>query len=116
MSSAVNTATTPAAFWVAEVSIEVIRADVLTLDVTWSFGLEPDDGSWMFSEGVPAASRLAIALAVDDLIGLADGSLAAGPAFLTGRLRLSGDLALAQTILPGFDPAATAPPPDRTEP
>jgi hypothetical protein len=94
----------------------VIRWDILTLDVTLSFGLAAGDGSWLFSEGVPAGSRLAVALAVDDLMGLADGSLGAGAAFGSGRLRLSGDLALAQTILPGFDPAATAPPPDRTEP
>jgi hypothetical protein len=94
----------------------VIRWDIVTLDVTLSFGLAADEGRWLFSEGVPDDSRLAVALAVDELLGLAGGSLAAGPAFLTGRLRLSGDLALAQTILPGFDQAVTAAPPDPIEP
>jgi SCP-2 sterol transfer family len=94
----------------------VIRWDVLTGDGTLSFQLAADDGRWTFADGVPPASRLAVALGLDDLVGLADGRLSAGVAFLAGRLRLSGDLGLAQALLPGFDDAVSDHPPDQTAP
>lgn len=94
----------------------VIRWDVLTGDATVSFQLAAGDGRWAFDPGVPPAARLAVALGIDDLLGLADGRLSAGLAFLSGRLRLSGDLGLAQAVLPGFDDAVSDPPPDRTAP
>ncbi len=94
----------------------VIRWDILTLEETVSFQLAADDGRWLFSGGVPPHSRLAVALGADDLGDLATGRLSAGRAFLSGRLRLSGDLGLAQLLLPGFDDALSPPPPDQTTP
>jgi hypothetical protein len=98
----------------------VIRWDIVTGWSTVHFQLAAADGRWEFADGVPAVSRLAIALGVDDLLTLAVGREGAGQAFGSGRLRLSGDLVLAQTILPGFDDLGdqpvTAPRPDPTTP
>jgi predicted lipid carrier protein YhbT len=98
----------------------VIRWDVVTGWTTEHFQLAAVDGRWVVSDGVPDASRLAIRVGVDDLLGLAAGHLGGGEAFFSGRLHLSGDLVLAQTILPGFgehaDQAVTPPRPDRPAP
>jgi hypothetical protein len=98
----------------------VIRWDIVAERSTLHFQLAAVDGRWGFSDGVPAVSKLAIALDVVDLLALAAGGEGAGQLFLSGRLRLSGDLVLAQTILPGFDDLGdqpvTAPRPDPTAP
>ena len=101
----------------------VMRWDVVGLASTRSFQATADDGRWVFSDGRPEAWGVAVALAVDDLLRLAAGRLRPPEAFLAGRLRLSGDLALAQRVLPGFDmsvgrsgQALTDPRPDRTSP
>ena len=98
----------------------VIRWDVVTQTSTVHFQLAAVDGHWVISDGVPEASRLALRVGLDDLVGLATGHLGGGEAFFSGRLHLSGDLVLAQTILPGFgeqaDQAVTAPRPDRPAP
>jgi len=95
----------------------VIRWDVVTQNSTEHFRLAAVDGQWVISDGVPDASRLAIRVGVDDLLSLAAGHLRGDEAFFSGRLHLSGDLVLAQTILPGFadraDQPGTSPRPDR---
>ena len=98
----------------------VIRWDVVTRSSTVHFRLAAVDGQWVVSHGVPETSRLALRVGVDDLVALAAGHLRGGEAFFSGRLHLSGDLVLAQTILPGFgeqaDQAVIAPRPDRPAP
>jgi SCP-2 sterol transfer family len=98
----------------------VVGWDIVAEWSTLHFQLAAVDGRWDFSDGVPVVSRLAIALDVDDLLTLAGGQEGAGELFLSGRLRLSGDLVLAQAILPGFgdlaDQPVTAPRPDPTAP
>jgi hypothetical protein len=98
----------------------VIRWDVVAGWSTVHFQLAAADGRWVVSDGVPDVSRLAIRVGVDDLLSLAAGHLSGGDAFFAGRLHLSGDLVLAQTILPGFgdqaDQPVTIPRPDRPAP
>jgi hypothetical protein len=101
----------------------VMRWDVVGVASTRSFHATGEDGRWVFSDGRPEAWSVAVALAVDDLLRLAAGRLRPSEAFLAGRLRLSGDLGLAQRALPGFDmsgvrseTALTDPRPDRTSP
>jgi hypothetical protein len=104
--------------WPAEAPT-VIRWDVINGSSTHRLALAAGDGRWELSDGAPAWSDLAVALDVDDLDALATGRLGAGTAFLSGRLRLSGDLVLAQRLLPGFadrGPAAPTARPDRPGP
>ena len=61
------------------------------------------DGACSVTEGTAAAADLTLTLADDDLVGLLTGKLDGMMAVLTGKLKLQGDLMLAQQLSRYFD-------------
>jgi hypothetical protein len=94
----------------------VVRWDVTAQSAnrsaTLSFQMVADDGGWVVAPGVAAAPAAMIGLAVTDLLELADGHLDGMQAFLTGRIRLSGDLLLARALLSAWPRQPGGRPPD----
>jgi putative sterol carrier protein len=62
-----------------------------------------EDGELRAVDGPADAPDLTIALADDDLLGLFQGRLDPLSAFMTGRVKVTGDMVLAQRLLGLFD-------------
>jgi hypothetical protein len=97
----------------------VVRWDVTaqsaTRSATLSFQMVAADGGWVVAPGVaaaPATPAAMIGLTLTDLLKLAGGRLDGMQAFLTGRIRLSGDLLLARVMLSAWPPQPGGRPPD----
>ncbi|MGH9131204.1 MAG: SCP2 sterol-binding domain-containing protein [Acidimicrobiales bacterium] len=62
------------------------------------------DGTCSVAPGNAAVARVTLALGVADFLRFMAGRLDGMRAFMTGRLRVSGDLMLAQAMQPWFSP------------
>jgi len=93
---------------------EQIKAnpDALGVNATYQFKLSGDDGGeWVIklggdesgvSDGVDEAAQCVISMTDKDFLGIINGTLNPQMAFMTGKLRVKGDMGLAlklQTIL-----------------
>ena len=87
------------------------RAGESAISVQWEIdtpaGLEAyrlavADSTCTYSSGSPAAADITIGLTVADFFRLLLGHLDALEAFMTGRMRLDGDVLVAQTMLGWF--------------
>lgn len=64
------------------------------------------DGTLRTIEGPAAAPDVTVAMRDDDLVALFRGDLSPMVAFMTGRLRVTGDVGLAQRLVTLFDQEA----------
>ena len=60
------------------------------------------DGTAVFSEGSASSPDVALIMADEDLIALLKGELNGMQAFMTGKLKLSGDMMFAQSMQAWF--------------
>lgn len=89
----------------------VIQWDLGTAEGTRSWQLEVEDDRARVAPGSAAVPRVTLALGVADFLRFVAGRLDGMQAFMSGRLRVSGDLMLAQAMQAWFSPAAAAAPP-----
>ena len=61
------------------------------------------DGAATVHEGTADSYKVAVTMADDDLVALLSGQLDGMTAFMTGKLRIDGDLMFAQRIVTLFD-------------
>lgn len=81
----------------------VLQWDLSTPDGARSWQLSVQDGAASVAEGTPATPRVTLGLGLADLLRFLAGRLDAMQAFMGGRLRVSGDLMLAQAMATWFD-------------
>lgn len=81
----------------------VLQWDLSTPDGPRSWQLSVEDGTASLAEGAPASPRVTLGMALADLLRFAAGRLDGMQAFMSGRLRVSGDLMLAQAMQTWFD-------------
>lgn len=67
----------------------------LTGDDSGAFYIEAEDGKAVLNEAVHDAPDVTITIATNDLASLLEGKLDAASAFMSGRLKVKGDLSLA---------------------
>jgi len=82
----------------------VVQWDVTAPDGPHRYQLCVAEGACSVHEGASEKPRVTLALALPDLVRLAAGTLDGMQAFLAGRLRVSGDLMLAQQVPGWFAP------------
>jgi putative sterol carrier protein len=90
----------------------VIQWDVATPDGPRSWQVSVAEGTASVSPGTPAAPRVTLALDVADLLAFLAGRLDGMQAFMSGRLRVSGDLMVAQAMQAWFPPCSEDKPPE----
>jgi putative sterol carrier protein len=76
----------------------VIRWDIATGTGTQTYQMVLEEGQCAISPGVPAAARVMVGLSLAEFLRLAEGDFDGMEAFLSGRLRLSGDFLLAEQL------------------
>ncbi|MGH9068384.1 MAG: SCP2 sterol-binding domain-containing protein [Acidimicrobiales bacterium] len=81
----------------------VVQWDVTVPDGLRSWQFTTEDGTASVVEGTPAPARVTLALALPDFLRFLAGRLDGMQAFMSGRLRVSGDLMLAQAMQSWFD-------------
>lgn len=84
----------------------VIQWELATASGTRTWQVCVADGACSVAPGDTAVARVTLALGVADFLRFLAGRLDGMQAFMTGRLRVSGDLMLAQAMQPWFSPAA----------
>lgn len=80
----------------------VIQWDVAAPDAVRSYQLEVAGGECVLHRGTPLAPRVTLSLSLPDFLRFVAGQLDAMQAFLSGRLRLSGDVLFAQSMRSWF--------------
>ena len=76
----------------------VIQYDVTTPDGKHSYQLTVANGTCTLSKGTPVAAKVTLTLALPDFIRLIAGKLNGQQAFMTGKLKLTGDMAVAMVM------------------
>lgn len=82
----------------------VIQWDLATPDGPRSWQLSVEEGTASVEPGSTAVPRVTLALDVADFLRFLSGRLDGMQAFMSGRLRVSGDLMLAQAMQAWFSP------------
>jgi alkyl sulfatase BDS1-like metallo-beta-lactamase superfamily hydrolase len=80
----------------------VIGFDVTSPEGTHQYQLKVADGTCQAVAGAPEAARVTLGLAVPDLLRLVTGKLDGMQAFMTGKLKLAGDMMFAQSMQAWF--------------
>lgn len=76
----------------------VIQWDITAPDGTRSYQVKVDDGTIEVNKGGTDAARVTLGLALPDFIRFISGKLDGMQAFMTGKLKLSGDMMFAQSM------------------
>lgn len=84
----------------------VIQWELATASGTRTWQVTVADGTCSVAPGSTAVARVTLALDLAAFLRFLAGRLDGMQAFMTGRLRVSGDLMLAQAMQPWFAPAA----------
>jgi putative sterol carrier protein len=82
-----------------------LQWDITTDTGTCSYAMVIDGSGCRVSTVANGLPRVMVGISLGDFTALVDGRLVLMSAFLAGRVRLSGDLGLAQQIQAGFDRA-----------
>jgi putative sterol carrier protein len=82
----------------------VIGWDVTAADGTHSFQLDIADGTCTASQGNEKPARVTMGMALPDFLRFMSGQLDGMQAFMTGKLKLSGDMMFAQSMQAWFAP------------
>lgn len=80
----------------------VVQWDTRIGEETHSWQLHVADGSCVARRGTEATPRVTLGMAAPDLLRFVAGQLDGMRAFMTGKLRVSGDLLFAQTMSSWF--------------
>ena len=80
----------------------IVQYDVTAPDGTHSYQLKVADGKCQLQKASGEAARVTLGLALPDFLRLIAGKLDGMQAFMTGKLRLSGDMMFAQTMQTWF--------------
>lgn len=81
---------------------------VVQLNVSAPYTVKVCDGRCEITEGTNDDADVTLTLSDENLIALLTGKLAGAMAFMTGKLKLDGDLMLAKEITTYFDPSKLA--------
>jgi putative sterol carrier protein len=82
----------------------VIGWDVTAPDGTHSFQLDIADGTCTANQGSDKAARVTMGMALPDFLRFMSGQLDGMQAFMTGKLKLTGDMMFAQSMQAWFAP------------
>jgi putative sterol carrier protein len=96
-----NTAQGMAAAFIPEKAANVsavIQYDITATDGIHSFQLKVGEGKCETSSGAPDTPRVTISLALPDFLRLVAGKLNGQQAFMSGKLKLKGDMAIAMQM------------------
>ena len=80
----------------------VIGFDITSPAGAHQYQLKVADGTCQAVSGAPEPARVTLGLAVPDLLRLVTGKLDGMQAFMSGRLKLSGDMMFAQSMQSWF--------------
>lgn len=80
----------------------VIQWDITAPEGTRSWQLRVENGTCSLAEGSTATPRVTLGLALADFLRFLAGQLDGMQAFMSGKLRVSGDLMLAQSMQAWF--------------
>jgi putative sterol carrier protein len=80
-----------------------LRWDITTDSGTRSYEMVIDSSGCRVSTVPTALPRVMVGISLTDFVAMVEGRLVLMSAFLAGRVRLSGDLGLAQQIETGFE-------------
>ena len=80
----------------------IVQYDVAAADGTHSYQLVVADGKCTVRKGAGDAARVTLGLSLPDFLRLIGGKLDGMQAFMTGKLRLAGDMMFAQTMQSWF--------------
>jgi putative sterol carrier protein len=80
----------------------VVQWDVSTPEGTRSYQLRIADGACEARPGADEQARVTLGMALPDFLRFVAGKLDGMQAFMTGKLRLSGDMMFAQTMASWF--------------
>jgi putative sterol carrier protein len=83
----------------------VIQYDVVAPGGVRTYQLRVADGRCTVARGAAGPARVTLTLALPDLMRLVAGLLNGPQAFMTGKLKIAGDLMLAQVMQTWFAPA-----------
>jgi putative sterol carrier protein len=83
----------------------VIEYDINLADGTEIYQLDVAGGACSVSKGATKEASVALTLAAPDFLRLITGKLNGVNAFMSGKLKLKGDMMLAQTMQGWFDPS-----------
>jgi putative sterol carrier protein len=81
----------------------VIEYDINTPDGTESWQVDVADGKCVVAKGADKDATVTLALATPDFLRLITGRLNGVQAFMSGKLKLKGDMMLAQSMQNWFD-------------
>jgi putative sterol carrier protein len=81
----------------------VIQYDIVTADGTRSYQLTVADGTCALAEGAEQPATVTLILTTPDFLRLITGKLNGMQAFMSGKLKLKGDMMLAQSMQTWFD-------------
>lgn len=80
----------------------VIGWDITAPDATHSYQLKVADGTCSVNQGTPEPARVTLGMALPDFLRFVTGQLDGMQAFMTGKLKLSGDMMFAQSMQAWF--------------
>ena len=80
----------------------VIGWDITAPEATHSYQLKVADGTCSVNQGTGEAARVTLGMALPDFLRFVTGQLDGMQAFMTGKLKLSGDMMFAQSMQAWF--------------
>lgn len=80
----------------------VMQWDVTAPDAVHTYQVKVADGSCTVAEGAPETARVTLGMALPDFLRFVAGKLDGMQAFMTGKLKLSGDMMFAQSMQSWF--------------
>ena len=80
----------------------VVQWDITTPDQTYSYNVTIADGTCKAAAGTAESPRLTLGLALPDFMRFIAGKLDGMQAFMSGKLKLSGDMMFAQQMQAWF--------------
>ena len=80
----------------------VVQWDITAPDQTYSYNVTIADGACKAAEGAAESPRLTLGLALPDFLRFVAGKLDGMQAFMSGKLRLGGDMMFAQQMQAWF--------------
>jgi hypothetical protein len=80
----------------------IVQYDVTAPDGVHSYQLKCSDGKCVVQKGKGEAARITLGLGLPDFLRLIGGKLDGMQAFMTGKLKIGGDMMFAQTMQSWF--------------
>ena len=81
----------------------VAQWDIVAPDGTHTYQLKMAEGAATVSQGTPDTPRVTLSLALADFLRFVSGQLDGMQAFMSGKLKLGGDMMFATTMQSWFD-------------